>query len=170
VYGNLKAFPLFSDFTHLHIPQGRIMVMALDHSILFPWIGILIFWCAWIDAQAFSAEEDGTVLTVDYPVATATTTTSFRGKINPCITVPVPLSCLATKVTTIDSDWTFPAYKAPTTQPTPLPLAPGTRDDCASYTEYLTPPRKTSTLNSCYVVATFFDGTVIIAQLTLTWT
>jgi hypothetical protein len=42
--------------------------------------------------------------------------------------------------------------------PTPLPLATGTLANCSAYAEYISPQRNTSTINTCYVVATFYDG------------
>ncbi|KAJ5745060.1 hypothetical protein N7520_010242 [Penicillium odoratum] len=82
----------------------------------------------------------------------------YGGYSNPCITsVPLPSSCLATAVSTTDSDWTFPTYSTNATQPTPLPLAPGTWSNCSTYTQYISPMRNTSTINSCYVVASMYD-------------
>lgn len=82
-----------------------------------------------------------------------------RGYSNPCVTlVPLPSSCIATAVTTTDSGWTFPTYTTNTTQPTPLPLAAGTWSNCSTYTQYIAPVRNASTINSCYVVASMYDG------------
>lgn len=82
-----------------------------------------------------------------------------RGNLNPCMTsVPVPPSCLATGATTTDTPWTFPTYTTNATQPTTLPLAPGTLSNCSTYTQYYAPLRNTSTVNSCYVVASMYDG------------
>ncbi|KND88571.1 hypothetical protein TOPH_06752 [Tolypocladium ophioglossoides CBS 100239] len=71
----------------------------------------------------------------------------------------MPTSCLATGVPTTAPAWTFPSYTT-ATQPTTLPLAPGTLSNCSTYAEYVDPPRNTSTINTCYVVASFYDRDV----------
>ncbi|KAL2807585.1 hypothetical protein BJX63DRAFT_436907 [Aspergillus granulosus] len=86
------------------------------------------------------------------------TYSGYGGYSNPCITsVPLPSSCIATTVTTTDSDWRFPTYTTNTTQPTSLPLAPGTWSNCSTYTYYIAPARNTSMVNACYVVASIYD-------------
>lgn len=80
------------------------------------------------------------------------------GKTNPCITVPVPSTCIVTGAVSTDTAWTFPTFTTNTTQPTLLPLAPGTFSNCSTYAEYYTPFRNTSTVNTCYVVSGFYDG------------
>ncbi|PKX93947.1 uncharacterized protein P174DRAFT_430919 [Aspergillus novofumigatus IBT 16806] len=44
-----------------------------------------------------------------------------------------------------------------TSLPTSLLLALGTSINCSAYAEYIYPWRNTSTINTCYVVATFYD-------------
>ncbi|KAA8652732.1 uncharacterized protein ATNIH1004_001637 [Aspergillus tanneri] len=89
------------------------------------------------------------------------TYTGYGGKTDPCMTIPIPISCLATGPVTTDTAWTFPTYTTTKTpQTTSLPLAPGTLTNCSAYAEYLTSPRNTTTINSCYVVASFFDEDV----------
>ncbi|KAL4813071.1 hypothetical protein BDW67DRAFT_188067 [Aspergillus spinulosporus] len=90
------------------------------------------------------------------------TYSGYGGYSNPCIiSVPLPSCCIAAAVSTTDSDWTFPTYTTNTTQPTSLPLAPGTWSTCSTYTQYFAPARNSSTINSCYVVATMYDVDVI---------
>ncbi|KAB8229898.1 uncharacterized protein BDW43DRAFT_314545 [Aspergillus alliaceus] len=86
------------------------------------------------------------------------TYSGYGGYSNPCITsVPLPSGCIATAVTTTDSTWVFSTYTTNTTQPIRLPLAPGTWSNCSSYTQYIAPVRNTSTINSCYVVASIYE-------------
>ncbi|KAL4862171.1 hypothetical protein BDV12DRAFT_203289 [Aspergillus spectabilis] len=42
--------------------------MPLDRKGVLPSVGVFILLCAWVDAQAFLAEEDGTVLPVRFPI------------------------------------------------------------------------------------------------------
>jgi hypothetical protein len=65
---------------------------------------------------------------------------------------------MATGAVSTDTAWTFPTYTTTATQPTSLPLAPGTWSNCSMYTRYYTPLRNTSTVNTCYVGATIYDG------------
>lgn len=41
--------------------------MALVRKCVYPVVGVFILLCAWVDAQAFLAEEDGTKLSVGVP-------------------------------------------------------------------------------------------------------
>ncbi|KAL4739532.1 hypothetical protein BDV11DRAFT_169947 [Aspergillus similis] len=99
------------------------------------------------------------------------TYSGYGGYSNPCITsVPLPSSCIASAVSTTDSDWTFSTYTTNTTQPTSLPLAPGTWSNCSTYTQYIAPARNSSTINSCYVVATMYDASSGVSTPTPTQT
>ncbi|PHH89144.1 hypothetical protein CDD83_6595 [Cordyceps sp. RAO-2017] len=86
-----------------------------------------------------------------------TPTASRRLAISQPIPDTVPPSCLATSVSTA-SDWTFPSFTTTkATKPTPLPLAPGTLSNCSEYAEYITARQKSSAINACNVVASFYD-------------
>ncbi|KAF7184584.1 hypothetical protein CNMCM7691_005768 [Aspergillus felis] len=77
------------------------------------------------------------------------------------ITTYAGYGCLATGPVTTDTSWAWPTYTTNITAvPTPLPLATGTLANCSAYTEYISPRRNTSTINTCYVVATFYDADV----------
>jgi hypothetical protein len=65
---------------------------------------------------------------------------------------------MATGAVSTDTAWTFSTYTTTATQPTSLPLAPGTWSNCSTYTQYYTRLRNTSTVNMCYVVSTIYDG------------
>ncbi|KAL2854915.1 hypothetical protein BJY01DRAFT_257326 [Aspergillus pseudoustus] len=79
---------------------------------------------------------------------------------NPCFNHPIPASCLATGPFTTAPYWEWPIYTTTRTQTTSLPLASGSLENCAAYAYHITSRRNSTSMNSCYVVANFYDQDV----------
>lgn len=97
------------------------------------------------------------------PVGDIQTYSGYGGSRNPCFaSTGVASSCIITSGIPTDTAWTFPTQATTMTsnitQPTTLPVASGTLEDCVKYDQYYTPIRKVSSANTCDSVAWFYDS------------